>query len=501
MMKLTIRNCLLGLLSTVCLFSSAAAAAPRPNILFVLGDDWGWPDASCLGTPVVQTPHFDRLVREGVMFRNAHVASPSCSPSRAAILTGQWHWRLEEGAILRGDVNARFPVFPELLEKSGYFIGQWGKGYSPKEKKCPPRNMTGPNFASFAAFMAKRPKGQPFCFWLGEWNPHRPYDTDSGVKNGLDPRAVRVPPTLPDNDVVRRDICDYFHEVGKLDQTLGDALAALEQAGELENTIVVMTGDNGWPFPRGKATCYDAGTHEPLAIRWGARIKPGRVVEDFVSLADLAPTFLEAAGITPPAEMTARSLMPLLVSDKNGQIDPTRDHILTGLERHAWGRMDGKNRFAGYPVRSIITKEFHYIRNLKPQLWPAGDMPDVVPPFEKLAENTIIGPVDCDNGGAKAYMVTRRDDPQIKPLYELAFGKRPARELYDLRNDPHEMKNLAEDPAYAEKIKELDERLMAELKASNDPRVTGKDEVFTQFESSPYLPERFHVQPGSQPAK
>ena len=485
-------------LSVVCLTccaqgkdDGAVTVAKRPNILFVLGDDWGWPHASCLGTPGIQTPHFDRLAREGVLFRNAHSAFPSCSPSRAAILTGQWPWRLEQGAILRGDVGAQYPVFPELLEKAGYFIGQQGKGYSPKDKKAPPRNLTGRNYRSITAFIAARPKDKPFCFWLGTWTPHRPYTPGTGITNGLDPAKVRVPPTLPDNDVVRSDICDYFCEAQDMDKTLGEALAELEKAGELENTIVVATGDNGWPFPRGKATCYEAGTHQPLAIRFGAKVKGGRVVEDFVSLTDLAPTFLEAAGLTPPREMTGRSLMPVLLSGKSGQVDPSRDHILTGVERHAWGRTDGPHRFTGYPMRSIFMGDFHYIRNFKPGRWPAGDPPPALLGSGQLAGKEPVVLIDCDDGMTKAWMVTHRDEPQVKPLYELAFGKRPAQELYDLRSDPHEMKNLASDPAYAAKVKELDERLMAELKATDDPRVTGRDEVFDQFDDSPWLPARY----------
>ena len=237
------------------------------------------------------------------------------------------------------------------------------------------------------------------------------------------------------------------------------------------------------------------GTHQPLAIRWPAPVKGGRVVDDFVSLTDLAPTFLEAAGIAPPAEMTTRSLLSILLSNKQGQVDPARDHTLTGLERHAWGRTDGPLRFAGYPMRSIVTQDFHYIRNFKPQRWPAGDPPAQVPDSETLAGNTISFSVDCDNGPTKAWLVTRRDDPQTRPFYDLAFGKRPASELYDLRSDPHELKNLAEHPAFAGIARKLNDRLMAELKATADPRATGNEEVFDQFDASPWLPPRYRAKP------
>jgi len=449
----------------------AAAPAPKPNILFLLADDWAWPFASCLGAPGIQTPTFDRLAREGVLFRNAHVAAPSCSPSRAAMLTGQWHWRLEQGANLHGFIPAKFAVYPDLLEQAGYFVGLTGKGYGPGSNKDRPRNAAGPDFKNFDAFLAARPKNQPFCFWFGSHFPHRPYVTGSGVKGGIDPAKVVVPPYLPDNDTVRRDICDYFLAAQTFDQQAGEAIAALEKSGELDNTLIVMTGDNGWPFPRSKATCYNTGTRQPFVVRWGARVKPGRVVDDFVSLADLAPTFLTAAGLTPPPTMTARSFLAVLLAEASGQVDPARDHVLTGMERHyVNGRADGDQRNVGYPMRSIVTRDFHFIRNFHPNRWPAGDPPaGPLPGFDKAANNTGAAFADVDAGPAKAWIVTHPDDS----AFERAFGKRPARELFDLRKDPFELHNVADDPAYADTLKDIDARLMAELKTTEDPRVAG----------------------------
>jgi arylsulfatase A-like enzyme len=463
---------LAGLLLTV---YTAVAAESRPNILFLFGDDWAWPHASCLGASGIKTPTFDRLAKEGVLFRNAHVVAPSCSPSRAGILTGQWPWRLEEGANLHGFIAAKFDVYPELLKGAGYFIGLTGKGYGPGSNQGRKHNAAGPEFKNFKEFLAKRPGGQPFCFWFGSHEPHRPYKRGSGQHVGLDPIKVFVPPYLPDSPTTRNDICDYYLEAQQFDQQCAEVIAALEKTGELDNTLIVMSGDNGWPFPRSKATCYDSGTHQPLAIRWGARVKGGRSVDDFVSLSDLAPTFLEAAGLKVPSMMTARSLLSILFSDKSGQIDPARDHTLTGMERHArTGRSDGSQMNVGYPMRTLITKNFHYIRNFKPDRWPVGDPPTGgLPGFEKIATDTYSAFPDCDVGPTKAYLLTHRDEEALKPLAERAFGKRPARELYDLRNDPSELKNVAEDPAYADTVKVLDAQLMAELKASADPRVTG----------------------------
>lgn len=467
--------------------SVPAEGAPnqRPNILFLLADDWAWPHASCLGAPGIQTPTFDRLAREGVLFRNAHVAAPSCAPSRAAILTGQWHWRLEKGVNLFGTLSAKFPTYAALLEQAGYFVAATGKGYGPgfieevEKEPVKPFHPAGRPFKDFELFQKARPKNTPFCLWFGSHHPHRPYAAGSGVKGGIDPSKVRVPPYLPDNETVRGDIADHYLAAQTFDREVGDVLAALEKSGELENTLIVMSGDNGWPFPRCKATCYDTGTHQPLAVRWGARVQPGRVVEDFVSLADLAPTFLEAAGLTPPGEMTARSFLNVLLSDKSGQVDPARDHTLTGMERHVpRGRMEGERSDLPYPMRTLITRDFHFIRNFRPERWPVCDPVDPVPSFERVAGNSTLIFGDCDAGPTKAWLVSHGSGPETRPFYERAFGKRPARELYDLSNDPYELQNLAHEPAYAAKVKALEERLMAELQSTGDPRATGNDDAF-----------------------
>ena len=473
-MKLTVPVLVAMLLFMPSALRGAEAPVPRrPNILFLLADDWAWPHASCLGAPGIKTPTFDRLAREGVLFRNAHVAAPSCSPSRAAMLTGQWPWRLGPAANLHAYIPAKVPVYPDLLEQAGYRVGFCGKGYGPGTSQGRPHNAAGPEFKNFAAFLSTRPAGQPFCFWFGSHFPHRPYPRGSGVLGGHDPAAVVVPPYLPDSEAVRSDICDYFFAAETFDHQAAEAIAALETTGELEHTLIVMSGDNGWPFPRGKATCYDSGTHQPLAVRWGARVKAGRVVDDFVSLADLAPTFLQAAGLTPPPEMSARSFLDVLVSDKSGQVDPGRDHVLTCMERHAMNvRVDGGLRGVGYPMRTLLTKDWHYIRNFQPQRWPAGDPPGgTAPGFETYAKNTAAGFGDVDAGPAKAWLLTHPDEA----AFEGGFGKRPARELFDLRTDPFELHNVAADPANAATLKELDGRLLAELQATGDPRLAGEE--------------------------
>lgn len=450
----------------------AADHGSRPNVLFCIADDWGWPHAGAYGDPVVKTPAFDRLAREGVLFENAFITAPSCTPCRNSILSGQWHWRLEEGVNLWSTLHPKFPVYPLLLEEAGYFVGHWRKAWGPGNWRAlgRRRDPAGPSFRSFAAFLAARPKGEPFCFWLGTSDPHRPYKWQSGAASGIDLDKIRLPADLPDHEIVRHDVADYYFEVQRWDGDVGRALEVLEQAGELDNTIIVMTGDHGMPFPRHKCHLYDSGTHVPLAIRWGARVGAGRRVEDFVSLADLGPTFLEAAGVPVPDQMTGRSLINVLLSEKSGRVDAARDHVLTGRERHVPAQKLPDT--GGYPMRAIRTHEYLYIRNFRPDCWPSGA------PRNSTHGNTYA---DCDNSPTKSFMIEHRDDPQFRRYYEGAFAKRPTEELYDLRTDPNQLHNVADRPQYAEVKNKLAGRLTSELKATGDPRVVGGAEKFDDY--------------------
>ncbi|NQV33765.1 MAG: sulfatase [Phycisphaeraceae bacterium] len=447
----------------------AAETQKQPNILFAFADDWSWPHASIahtMGLPgsdsVVKTPVFDRVASQGVLFTNAFCSAPSCSPSRSAILTGRFLWQLETAANLRGVLPTKFGVFPEALEDAGYHVGFMEKGWSPGILGERTRNPAGPRFKHFAEFIEKRPKGKPFCFWFGGWDAHRPYDRDSGIQSGMNPDDVAVPACLPDTPVVRRDLCDYYFEVQRFDKRVGDMLDMLEERGELENTLVVMAGDNGLPFPRCKVELYDTGTSVPLAIQWGAAIKGKRVVHDFVNLAELGPTFLEAAGLKPLDTMTAPSLMNILISDKQGQVDAQRDKVFTGREFHDF---DCRTDDTGYPMRALRTAEFLYIRNYEPGCWPAGD------PVEFRKERGLYGEVDPSP--TKAYMIDHRDDAHVKTLFQLAFGKRPAEELYDLKVDPGQLNNVADLSEYAQRKRILVAVFEREFTATYDPAALG----------------------------
>lgn len=441
------------------------ASVRPPNIVVLIADDWGYPHAGVYGDKVVRTPTFDRIAREGVLFRRAYAAAPSCTPSRASLLTGRAPHELEEGGNLWGTLPARFAVYPDLLERAGYTVGHARKGWGPGnfETGGRTRNPAGSQFASFDAFYAQAPKEKPFCFWFGSTDPHRPYDRDSGAAAGLKAGQVVVPSFLPDTPEVRNDILDYYLEVERLDREAGAILRTLEQAGQLDNTLVVFTSDNGMPFPRAKANLYDAGTHVPLALRLPGRVKAGQQRDDFVVLTDLAPTILEAAGLTPPA-MTGRSLMPLLA----GSRQPNRDHVFVERERHAQVRRGDLS----YPARALRTDRFLYIRNFRPDRWPAGD------PEKYFA----VGPFgDIDGGPSKDLLLERRDDPAIARFFTLATAKRPAEELYDLRADPGQLENVAGKSEYARDKAALTTTLERWMRDTNDPRILQDDDRWDKY--------------------
>jgi uncharacterized sulfatase len=457
--------------------ASGATGDERPNILMVITDDQSWLHAGAYGDPHIQTPAFDRIAREGVLFEYAFCAVPSCGPCRRSLLTGQSGWRL--GSNLTHTPNrGRDPGFqgqpyPNMLQEAGYFIGGVGGKawrYSKDTWEVP---ATYPDLqvenrdyaASFVKFLADRPEGTPFHFYFACIEPHRGYSKGSGVRAGRKLSEALVPGWLPDRSEIRSDILDYYLEIEHVDQHLGRMLKTLEEMGELDNTIVVYTSDNGMPFPRAKATLYDSGVRMPLAIMWPREVPGGRTLSDFVGLWDLAPTFLEAAGAAVPQQMYGRSLLPVLRSEKSGQVDPSRDFAVTAKEAHVYARPAGL-----YPIRSIRTAKWAYIRNYEPDRWPSG--PENWPygdgrSFRFRSE----GFNDVGNSPSKSYIMEHRGEPEVAPYFESAFGMRPQDELYDMEADPGQMRNLAGEPAYADVLARLCERMENHLRETGDPRL------------------------------
>lgn len=508
----------------------------RPNILFAFADDYGR-YASCYRglenagslCSFVETPNIDRISREGVTFCNAHVPAPSCTPCRSSLLSGRYFWQTRLGAILAGAVfDKDIPTWPLELEKSGYHVGftykVWGPGvaiddsyagrkncYTPaghdfnqfsfrasdnreagmdgEEAKKPLYDEVRGNFRSFLEAREKSDPDAPFAYWWGPTNTHRKWQKGSGKKLwGIDPDKLEghMPAFFPDVHDVREDVADYLGECQAYDSGLGVLLEELEAMGELDNTLVVVSGDHGIPgFPRAKCNLYSIGSEVILTARLPGRIPAGRTVTDMVNIFSLAPSFLEAGRCDRPEGMVAPSLWPLMTGEEES-LSEEDNWVVTGRERHV---AHARQWNLPYPTRSIRTKEYTYIRNFKPRRWPMGDPkgmddPDAPPiPWDDLQENAYAAYADLDASPTKAWMVHHRGEEEHRENYRLGFDKRPEDELFHNTSDPDQMVNLAEDPAYASVREELRARLMNVLKEQNDPRAVEEE---CRFEHSPY---------------
>lgn len=474
-----------------------AAAADRPNILLAISDDQSYPHTSAYGSKMVQTPAFDRVAQSGVLFSNAFAASPGCSPCRAALLTGRHTWQIEHAGTHASSFAAKYVTFPDLLENAGYFVGYTGKGWGPGNwKEVRPRNPAGPVFAdkklkpprggisstdyagNFAEFLKQRPQDQPFCFWYGATEPHRSYAKGAGLAEGKKLADAQVPSFLPDDPEIRSDILDYATEIEWFDQHLGQMLDMLEKAGELDNTLVIVTSDNGMPFPRAKANCYEFGIHMPLAVAWPKQVPGERKVDDLVGFVDLTATILESAGVQHPGEFppSGSSILNVLKSDQQGLVDASRTGVYSARERHSSSRYNN----LAYPQRSLRTQDFLYIRNFRPYRWPAG-APQKYDSPGKLGR-MHGGYHDIDACPSLTFLVEKREDPAIAPYFHAAVDKRPAEELFDIKADPGCMHNLAADPKFADVRARLAKQLEEYLTATGDPRV-GPDggEIFETY--------------------
>ena len=475
------------LLSSAAGLLAADTPAPgaRPNILFAVADDWSFGHAGAYGCDWIKTPAMDRVARDGILFTQAYTPDGKCSPSRACIITGRNPWQLKAAGNHWSIFPPEFKSYQEALGEQGYFTGMTGKGWGPgiaktaggekremagkpfDDKKFPTKGISPADYAgNFNDFLDAAPKGQPWSFWYGGHEPHRGYEYGSGVaKGGKKTSDIdRVPACWPDTEEVRNDMLDYAFEVENFDLHLSRMLAELEKRGELENTIVVVTSDNGMPFPHCKGYAYNNSDHLPLAIMWPKGIaKPGRVVDDYVSFIDFAPTFLDVAGVaqnaTGMAPITGRSLTEIFKSDKSGRVIPERDHVLLAKERNDVGRPNDE----GYPIRGIVKEGMLYVHNFETSRGPGG-VPET-------------GYKDTDDSPTKTAVLATEKQPDLKHFFDASFGKLPADQLFDLRKDPDCMTNLAETVSFAA----LQKQLFDELKQQEDPRMFGNGHIYDEY--------------------
>lgn len=488
------RHSLFLIFALVATFSIDAEASKRPNILFALADDASWKHFGAYGATWIDTPNFDRIAEQGLLFTRAYTPNAKCGPSRSSLLTGRNSWQLEElGNHWVDYPKGKYQTYHETLDNNGYHVGYTGKGWSPgdqgQDADGSPRSvlvnrynqarLTPPaeyisdiDYAeNFRLFLEDREAGQPFCFWYGGNEPHRHYEYGAGIKYGgkLVEDIPQVPRFWPDNEAVRTDMLDYAFEIEHFDQHLGTMLQILEEAGELENTIVVVSSDNGMPFPRIKGQEYEYSNHMPFAVMWPKGItNPGRVIDDYISFIDVAPTFLELAGIDGEKEgmapITGSSLTPLLYSDRSGRIDPKRNYVLIGKERHDIGRPND----TGYPIRGIFQDGYLYLRNFETDRWPAG--------------HPLTGYMNIDSSPTKTSVLESLYNPFTRVYWQWSVGKRPDEELYHVLDDEDCIHDLSQSPMQQNRMIAMRERMLKELKNQDDPRMFGKGEIFDRYE-------------------
>jgi len=463
----------------------------KPNILFFIMDDASI-HMSTYGYDWCQTPAADKVAEKGILFTNAYTPNAKCAASRSSLLTGRNSWQLEEAANHVLNYPAKFKTFPEALRENGYVTAKTGKGWGPgdpglidgKERlligeawsdiKMEPwaEAMSNKDYAAnFDAFLDNIDEGEPWFFWYGAHEPHRAYEYGAGnrVKNKQIVDIDTVPAYWPDNEIVRNDMLDYALEVEYADMHLGRMLESLEERGLLENTIVVMTSDHGMPFPRVKAQSFENSNHVPMAVMWPKGIKnPGRTITDMVSFIDFTPTFLELAGIpfdeSGMHSSPGKSLTDIFYSEKEGEVNPERDVVLVGKERHDYSRP--KNQ--GFPIRGIVSDDYLYLYNYDISLWPAG--------------NPEIGYLDLDGSPTKTEILRLFRTGENDFYWKLSMGKRESNEeLYNITEDYDCMYNLADNPEYAELKQEMKSRMENMLKEQEDPRMFGNGDIFNSY--------------------
>jgi len=405
----------------------------RPNIVLLLSDDQSIPDLGCYGNRAIHTPHIDRIAREGMRFTRPYVASPSCSPSRGALLTGRSP-HSDGSSRLHTWVLPEIVNIIELFKKGGYYTGAYRK--VDQQLIRHQFDFYGGNKAPLDQFFEERPKDRPFFLWFGSHHPHRPYHAGT-FSPAHQPSQVPMKdyPYLPDTEEVRQDLAYYYDQLALFDRGCGKVLHLLDHYGLAENTMVVTTSDNGLPFPRAKATLYEPGIKVPLVIRWPGKVKAGSVSGELVSLMDLPATWMDIAGLEIPKGMEGRSLVGALTGGK-------------GPRKYVFAERDWHDSWE--PTRTAIGQRYKLIQNYRPAVGylPSLDIRHSLSyrSIEKLSKEGKL------KGHLKWYEITSR----------------PEQELYDLQRDPGEWNNLAGDARYEAIKHELAEALSRWMDSTND---------------------------------
>jgi arylsulfatase A-like enzyme len=424
--------------------SRADAGAARPDLVVFLSDDHGQLDSTPYGATDVRTPNMQALADAGCRFTRAFAASPSCAPSRAALLTGLYPARngAEANHTYKKDGVASLP---EVLRTLGYETAAFGKvahGPTDVARHGFDHHEPRPDLKRLAAFLARRDRGKPLCLFFGTNEPHVPW----AASEGYDPDQVQLPPTFLDTPETRESRCRYYTDVTRADAELG-AVRRLAREVLGEDAVFVYTSDHGAQWPFGKWNLYDAGIAVPLLVEWPGVVTPGTTSDALVQSIDLLPTLIDVAGGTPPDAIDGRSFADVL----RGKTRTHRERIFATHTR--------AGTLNDYPIRAVRTARFKYIRNLHPE-----------------REHTT--PIDRANDeDGRFYFTSWVDAGTFDSQADVTvarYHRRPAEELYDVTADPHERINLAGDTRHAATLRSLRAELDAWMKSQGeDPAEAG----------------------------
>jgi arylsulfatase A-like enzyme len=438
----------------------AAAAGPKPNIVFFLPDDHGYFDSPVYGNRTVRTPSMERLAADGMTFIHAFTTSPTCVPSRSVISTGLVPAR--NGAERNhSGVGPGVKTLPTYMNEAGYQVAHAGKShFQPKEafpdwERIPsevPGGRLNANLdtSALAKWFETRPKsGQPLCLFVCSHSPHVYWNKSEGY----DPAKVSLPPTFVDTPQTREARTQYYSDVSFADRQLGETYdLAKKHLGE--NTLFVYTSDNGAQWPFAKWSVYDAGIRLPFIAAWPGVIKPRSRTDAMIQFHDLLPTFLDCAGAQAPTTIDGRSFAPVL----RGKARTHRNEIIAS---HS-----GDGDWNVYPMRCLRTSRFKYILNLHPEFEYTTHIDRADPADGRFYFDTWVEKAKADPAAAA---VVRR------------YHEHPAEELYDVVSDPREMRNLAADPKHARTLRQMRERLQAIMKEQGDEgRVYGNPRLLSR---------------------
>jgi arylsulfatase A-like enzyme len=437
--------------------SVATPKATPPNILFIVSDDHSAPHLGCYGFPI-KTPNFDRLASEGMLFDRMFVSAPQCAPSRGTFMTGRSPISIGMGRftseMLREKANYYTGICRRAHHLDGWFnpathiisdlIKKYNRASLGERLDYVDQSGAKETTNRVNTFLDKVPAGRPFFLQVNFNDPHHPWDAPKVT----DPKSLPVPAGWPNVPELQKDFASYCDELVRMDSELQSVLDILEKRGLSQNTIVVFTGDNGMPLPHGKGSLYDPGTNVPLIIKWPGVVKPGAKTSALVSGEDIAPTFLEAAGLAPDKDMTGVSIVPLL----NGTKAKVRDVVFTMRNTHGDSTYVDQTANRGYDlVRSVRNDRFKLILNYTPQM--------------------EYQPVDSWIEQGWQTVVLKHYKQELPAAIDRAYfnKNRAIVEFYDLQTDPGELNNLAGQPQVAEVEHSLKVLLMEKMFIDNDP--------------------------------